>query len=129
VRRLIETTDMTRRDAEKAVGNVTLDTNFSIPGDAGFPLNQLFEGPKDRHDAESLRQYMMQMRQELGARLANRVYADGPAPSKVSLFSIVRSRILVRMNANLMVVVVELYEEEVYGEDTVERVRIGSLII
>jgi actin related protein 2/3 complex subunit 3 len=78
---------MTRRDAEKAVGNVTLDTNFSVPGDAGFPLNQLFEGPKDRHDAETLRQYMMQMRQELGARLVNRVFADGPTPSKVSFVS------------------------------------------
>lgn len=77
-------TDMTRRDAEKAVQNVTFDTNFSIPGDAGFPLNQLFEVPKDRHDAESLRQYMMQMRQELGARLINRVFADGASPSKVS---------------------------------------------
>ena len=79
---------MTRRDAEKAVGNVTLDTNFAIPGDAGFPLNQLFEGPKDRHDAETLRTYLMQVRQELGSRLVNRVYADGTAPSKVSLASI-----------------------------------------
>jgi len=75
--------NMTRREAEKSVMNVSLDTNFSIPGDAGFPLNQLFEGPKDRHEAETLRQYMMQMRQELGGRLINRVYADGnDKPSK-----------------------------------------------
>jgi actin related protein 2/3 complex, subunit 3 len=74
---------MTRREAEKSVMNVSLDTNFSIPGDAGFPLNQLFEGPKDRYEAETLRQYMMQMRQELGGRLVNRVYADGSdRPSK-----------------------------------------------
>ncbi|KAE9969292.1 hypothetical protein BLS_003425 [Venturia inaequalis] len=77
------TKNMTRREAEKAIMNVSLDTNFSVPGDAGFPLNQLFEGPKDRHEAETLRQYMMQMRQELGARLVNRVYADGTdKPSK-----------------------------------------------
>ena len=75
--------DMTRRDAEKAIGNVSLDTNFAVPGDAGFPLNQQFEGARDRHEAETLRQYIMQMRQELGARLVSRVYADGTdKPSK-----------------------------------------------
>ena len=76
---------MTRRDAEKAVMNVALDTNFAIPGDAGFPLNQAFEAPKDRNEAEVLRQYIMQMRQELAQRLLGRVYtgdASG-APSKV----------------------------------------------
>ena len=45
--------------------NVALDTNFAVPGDAGFPLNQAFEAPRDRNEAETLRQYMMQMRQEL----------------------------------------------------------------
>ena len=78
---------MQRRDAEKAVGNVSLDTNFPIPGDAGFPLNQAFEAPGDRNEAEVLRQYVMQMRQELGQRLVGRVYADGSGqPSKVSTF-------------------------------------------
>lgn len=75
---------MSRRDAEKAVMNTALDTNFSIPGDAGFPLNQMFEPPRDRNEAEVLRQYMMQMRQELAARLLNRVYMDPSGqPSKV----------------------------------------------
>jgi len=66
--------------------NVALDTNFAIPGDATFPLNQLFEAPRDRNEAETLRQYVMQMRQELAARLLARVYADGEAPSKVSKY-------------------------------------------
>lgn len=74
---------MSRREAEKAVMNVALDTNFAIPGDAGFPLNQSFEAPKDRNEAEALRQYIMQMRQELAVRLVGRVYADGDSPSKV----------------------------------------------
>jgi actin related protein 2/3 complex subunit 3 len=76
---------VTRREAEKAVMNSALDTNFAIPGDAGFPLNQMFEAPRDRNEAEVLRQYIMQMRQELAARLLNRVFPDpnGP-PSKVS---------------------------------------------
>jgi len=62
--------------------NIALDTNFAIPGDAGFPLNQAFEAPRDRNDAEQLRNYIMQMRQELAQRLLNRVYSDGNVPSK-----------------------------------------------
>ncbi|KAI4702773.1 hypothetical protein J4E89_010307 [Alternaria sp. Ai002NY15] len=74
---------MSRREAEKAVMNIALDTNFAIPGDAGFPLNQAFEVPADRNGAEVLRQYIMQMRQELATRLLNRVYADETnTPSK-----------------------------------------------
>ena len=76
---------MARREAEKNVMNVALDTNFAIPGDAGFPLNQAFEAPRDRSEADVLRQYVMQMRQELAQRLLGRVYADGSGvPSKVS---------------------------------------------
>ncbi|KAK3637108.1 subunit of the Arp2/3 complex [Elasticomyces elasticus] len=72
-----------KRDAEKSVMNIALDTNFAIPGDAGFPLNQAFEPPKDRNEAEVLRQYIMQMRQELAMRLLNRVYSDASGqPSK-----------------------------------------------
>ena len=62
--------------------NTALDTNFAIPGDPTFPLNQAFEPPRDRNEAELLRQYMSQMRQELAVRLLNRIYADGNTPSK-----------------------------------------------
>lgn len=65
--------------------NVALDTNFAIPGDAGFPLNQAFEPARDRNEAEALRGYLRQFREELANRLLNRVYSDGPGtPSKVS---------------------------------------------
>lgn len=75
-----------RREAEKSVMNTALETQFAIPGDAGFPLNQMFEPPRDRNEAEVLRQYIMQMRQELAVRLLNRVYPDpNGGPSKVSL--------------------------------------------
>lgn len=73
---------MSRRDAEKAMLNSALDNNFSIPGDASFPLNQAFDTPRDRSEAELLRQYLAQMRQECAARLLNRLYADGDKPSK-----------------------------------------------
>ena len=74
--------------------NVALDTNFAIPGDAGFPLNQAFEPPKDRNEAEMLRQYIMQMRQELAVRLLARVYANGDSPSKVSKCGLVPVHVL-----------------------------------
>ena len=78
--------NMSRRDADKQVMNVALDTNFTIPGDAGFPLNQAFDAPKDRNEAEVLRQYIMQMRQELAQRLLARIYSDPSGqPSKVCL--------------------------------------------
>lgn len=31
---------------------------FAIPGDAGFPLNQSFEAPANKNDAETMRQYV-----------------------------------------------------------------------
>ncbi|KAI9714719.1 MAG: subunit of the Arp2/3 complex [Bogoriella megaspora] len=75
--------NMGRRDAEKAVSNIALDNNFSVPGDAGFPLNQAFQPPRDRNEAEVLRGYVGQMRQELGMRLLQRLYVDGEdKPSK-----------------------------------------------
>lgn len=40
----------------QALLNTALD-QFAIPGDASFPLNQAFEAPRDRQDAETLRQY------------------------------------------------------------------------
>ncbi|KYK56161.1 ARP2/3 complex 21 kDa subunit [Drechmeria coniospora] len=73
----------TARDAQKDVMNIALDLNFAIPGDPGFPLNQMYESPRDRQDAEQLKQYMAQVRQELAARLLARVYADDESkPSK-----------------------------------------------
>lgn len=41
---------------EQALINAALE-QFSIPGDASFPLNQAFEAPRDRQEAETLRQY------------------------------------------------------------------------
>ncbi|KAI0113695.1 ARP2/3 complex ARPC3 subunit [Nemania sp. FL0031] len=72
------------RDATKEVMNTALDTNFAIPGDPGFPLNQIYEAPQDRQDAEQLRQYLSQVRQELATRLLARVYDDSEdgKPSK-----------------------------------------------
>ena len=47
------------------------------------PRKQIYEPPRDRQDAELLRQYLSQVRQELAARLLARVYdEDDHKPSK-----------------------------------------------
>jgi len=72
---------MDSRAAEKALINGALE-QFSIPGEPGFPLNQAFEGPRDRTEAEALRSYLSQVRQELAMRLHGRLYEGGVGPSK-----------------------------------------------
>jgi len=57
--------------------------NFAIPGDKNFPLGGYVQNPKDRAESELCRQYFTQLRHELGQRLVERVYSEGPAqPSK-----------------------------------------------
>jgi len=74
---------MSARDAQKEVQNIALDSNFAIPGDPAFPLNQMFEAPASRQDAETLRQYLSQVRQELASRLLARIYdTEDGKPSK-----------------------------------------------
>ncbi|CEJ89877.1 Putative Actin-related protein 2/3 complex subunit 3 [[Torrubiella] hemipterigena] len=71
------------KEAQKDVLNLALDLNFALPGDPAWPLNQMYEPPRDRQDAEQLRQYMSQVRQELAARILARVYEENPdVPSK-----------------------------------------------
>ena len=44
---------------------------------------QMYEAPRDRQEAEQLKQYISQVRQELAVRLLARVYDEGDArPSK-----------------------------------------------
>ncbi|OCH94328.1 ARP2/3 complex 21 kDa subunit [Obba rivulosa] len=69
-------------EAGKMLNTLSVD-NFPIPGDANFPLNSHYAPPQSRADADYLRQYLMQVRQELAARVVERLYADGTGkPSK-----------------------------------------------
>jgi len=56
---------------------------FDIPGDAGFPLNGVYARPGSGEEADTMRQYFLQLRHETGARLAEKVFdtPDGK-PSK-----------------------------------------------
>lgn len=88
-------------EANKTLNTLAVD-NFPIPGDANFALNSHYAPPGSRADAgeysplrsrntayqqycvsDYLRQYLVQVRQELAARLIERLYADGTGkPSK-----------------------------------------------
>ncbi|KAF9006591.1 actin-related protein ARPC3 [Cyathus striatus] len=69
-------------EASKTLSTLSVDS-FPIPGDANFPLNSHYAPPASRADADYLRQYLTQVRQELAARLVEKLYADGTGkPSK-----------------------------------------------
>ncbi|CAB4064756.1 ARPC3 [Lepeophtheirus salmonis] len=58
-------------------------SRFNIPGEAGFPLNGVYAKPATTKEADSMRQYFLQLRQETGKRVVERVFdtPDGK-PSK-----------------------------------------------
>lgn len=65
------------QDAVKQLSTLAVDS-FALPGDAGFPLNSMYHAPASRADADALRSYLTQTRQELALRLADRLYAPEP---------------------------------------------------
>ena len=44
---------MTQIEANKQLATLAVD-NFALPGDAGFPLNALYQAPQDRSEAGEL---------------------------------------------------------------------------
>ncbi|KAI0720321.1 ARP2/3 complex 21 kDa subunit [Cerioporus squamosus] len=69
-------------EATKMLNTLAVDS-FPIPGDANFALNAHYAPPANRADAEYLRSYLTQVRQELAQRLVEKLYADGTGkPSK-----------------------------------------------
>ncbi|VEL24314.1 unnamed protein product [Protopolystoma xenopodis] len=59
---------------------------FDLPGDPGFPreLNNLYAKPKTPTEAEQMRSYLTQLRQEMGVRLIDKVFlSDTSPPSKI----------------------------------------------
>lgn len=71
-----------RKEAVRVLNNLALDS-FSLPGDVGFPMNALYQAPASKNEAELLRGYLQQFRQELADRLLQKIYAeDELAPSK-----------------------------------------------
>lgn len=69
------------QEANKQLTTLALE-GFALPGDAGFPLNGVFAAPGSRGDADTLRAYLSQARQEMAPRLVQTVYDETGKPSK-----------------------------------------------
>ncbi|WFD32991.1 subunit of the Arp2/3 complex [Malassezia sp. CBS 17886] len=65
----------TKNEALKMLSTHAADT-FALPGDANFPLSSLYSRPAGRSEADTLRQYLTQARQETAARLVDKIYID-----------------------------------------------------
>lgn len=50
--------------------------SFDIPGDPGFPLNSTYSKPASPNEADTMKQYLLQIRQECGTRLIEKVFGD-----------------------------------------------------
>ncbi|KAL7410675.1 putative ARC18-subunit of the Arp2/3 complex [Mrakia frigida] len=73
-------------DARKTLTTFSLES-FALPGDATFPLNSMYAPPGNSSDADHLRQYLTQARQELASRLLDQLYpldAEGRPAAKPS---------------------------------------------
>jgi len=65
------------QEALKQLSTLSVD-HFSLPGEAGFPLNSLYHGPANKSESDALRSYLLQVRQELAIRLCDRLYPLEP---------------------------------------------------
>eukprot|EP01115_Flamella_aegyptia_P002526 TRINITY_DN136615_c0_g1_i1.p1 TRINITY_DN136615_c0_g1~~TRINITY_DN136615_c0_g1_i1.p1 ORF type:complete len:175 (+),score=71.84 TRINITY_DN136615_c0_g1_i1:39-563(+) len=71
-----------KQDAEKVLYQLAIE-NFAIPGDKNFALGGIVTNPANRADTDTIRQYLTGLRQEIGTRLLERVYArDVNTPDK-----------------------------------------------
>ena len=69
--------------AQKDLGVLALSQQLPIPGEPSFPLNAMYKPPANRADEETMRAFLQQARQELGARLCELAFPDPAAkPSK-----------------------------------------------
>jgi actin related protein 2/3 complex subunit 3 len=68
--------------AAKNLYNLAIQ-NFAVPGDRNFALAGFVTNPANRAEADQIRQYLTQLRQECGTRLLDAVYAQNEnEPSK-----------------------------------------------
>ncbi|CAH1720713.1 unnamed protein product [Chironomus riparius] len=49
-------------------------SKFDIPGEAGFPLNSVYAKPQTTAEADLMRNYLTQIRQETGNRICEKVF-------------------------------------------------------
>ena len=74
--------DKTQSEAKKNVTRISLDQRFPIPGDKDFCLGGFFNAPATANDSDTIRQYLLQLRQECANRLLDRIYNADGTPNK-----------------------------------------------
>lgn len=56
---------------------------WSAPGDSSFPLNAMYQKPANKQEDDTMKAYLLQLRQEVGVRICDKVYEAGSdEPSK-----------------------------------------------
>lgn len=66
----------TAAEASKALQTHAVQ-NICIPGDAGFPLNGLYQIPASKNEADVMRSLFLQLRTECAARMIEKCFVDG----------------------------------------------------
>jgi actin related protein 2/3 complex subunit 3 len=58
-------------------------SRFYIPGEAQFPLNAMYSRPANKQEEDTMRSFLLQLRQETGLRLVEKVFdPETDKPSK-----------------------------------------------
>eukprot|EP00009_Paramoeba_aestuarina_P000982 CAMPEP_0201514510 /NCGR_PEP_ID=MMETSP0161_2-20130828/6333_1 /ASSEMBLY_ACC=CAM_ASM_000251 /TAXON_ID=180227 /ORGANISM="Neoparamoeba aestuarina, Strain SoJaBio B1-5/56/2" /LENGTH=157 /DNA_ID=CAMNT_0047911089 /DNA_START=153 /DNA_END=626 /DNA_ORIENTATION=+ len=73
---LTKIANKSKGDAVNTLYQVAIQ-NFSIPGDSNFALGGFVTNPANRGEADTIRQYITQLRQECGKRVCDHIYAYG----------------------------------------------------
>lgn len=75
---LVKCAHKSKGEADKILYSYAIE-NFAIPGDKTFCLGGLCPPPRDRSEAETLRAYLQQVRQETYVRFLEVLYKHGDA--------------------------------------------------
>lgn len=65
-----------RKEMEKVLLINASGSNFPIPGDSSFNLSSIFPNPKDRQEADGLRQYLTELRVEIVHGLLDKLFSS-----------------------------------------------------
>jgi len=72
----------TKSEAERKITQLSHSQNFTIPGEKGFCLGGFFSQPASRSEADLLRSYFRQLREETATRLLDHCYLESGEQNK-----------------------------------------------
>uniref|UniRef100_A0A914MJR4 Actin-related protein 2/3 complex subunit 3 n=1 Tax=Meloidogyne incognita TaxID=6306 RepID=A0A914MJR4_MELIC len=85
LKRILHQKIVQKLQASKELTTLAIDSRrgFPIPGEQAFPFPSLFKPPANSQDEEIMRNYLQQLRQEMGVRLLERIFPNPDGmPSK-----------------------------------------------